>query len=505
MQERKVWAVLFFLGAQLVVWFLVVNQLRIEWTINPQYQFGWGVPLLAGYLLLERWRSRPGAEVAGHRGWIRFLGLLVCLAYGVTRLVQEANPDWRLVGWALALEACGLSMFFFFRVGGFPWLKHFWFPFFFFLSGVPWPSWLEQPLTQALMERNAAVAVEILSWFGLAARQAGNLVIIPSGAIGVDQACSGLRSLQATLMGALFFGEFFRLSFLQRMGLLAMGVGLAVIGNLVRIFFLVWLETDGRSSLSLWHDPAGFGVLIFCLGMICAVAWKLRSRKIPPASSVSPDCWPSLRFSGAVIVALLACEGGTEWWYRSHETGEQFSSRISILWPTGEPGFRWISLPERETRILRYSNAAAAEWSDESGNRWSVFQAHWAPGRASVQLAHGHTPSACLPAVGCPLLHDFGIEKMAWKENEIYFQFYEFQSDNDSLFVFYTLMEDRMGRSSFSNDLGRWQLVRNGIRPQGQQVLEVALRGPSNSDQARNQLIQGIRQMVAFTRVRRSQ
>src|SRR6185295_10711056 len=50
------WPTLVVLGA---LWLLVVNQLRLEWSINPQYAYGWTVPLLALYLGLERWKYRP--------------------------------------------------------------------------------------------------------------------------------------------------------------------------------------------------------------------------------------------------------------------------------------------------------------------------------------------------------------------------------------------------------------------------------------------------------------
>src|SRR5205814_8152949 len=35
---------------------------------------------------------------------------VLALLYAPTRLVQEANPEWRLVSWALALEVIGLTL-----------------------------------------------------------------------------------------------------------------------------------------------------------------------------------------------------------------------------------------------------------------------------------------------------------------------------------------------------------------------------------------------------------
>src|SRR3954470_22891582 len=41
------------------IWFELINQLKAEWWLNPQYNYGLIVPLLALYLFWKRWRNRP--------------------------------------------------------------------------------------------------------------------------------------------------------------------------------------------------------------------------------------------------------------------------------------------------------------------------------------------------------------------------------------------------------------------------------------------------------------
>src|SRR4051812_8928468 len=77
-----------------MAWLLVFNQQRLEWSVNPTYGYGWAVPLLAGYLFYERWRSRPtAAEPVTGKLWV-LLPALLLMAYLPVRVVQEANPDW---------------------------------------------------------------------------------------------------------------------------------------------------------------------------------------------------------------------------------------------------------------------------------------------------------------------------------------------------------------------------------------------------------------------------
>ena len=40
------------------LWFTVINHLRVEWAVNPQYAYGWAVPFLCLYLLGRKAESR---------------------------------------------------------------------------------------------------------------------------------------------------------------------------------------------------------------------------------------------------------------------------------------------------------------------------------------------------------------------------------------------------------------------------------------------------------------
>ena len=92
------------------LWMGLFNQLRVEWTINPQYSYGWGVPFLAAYLFWNRWKDRPQPQNgAWNRRFIVAAGFLALSLFPI-RLVQEANPDWRLVSWAYSLVAVSLTL-----------------------------------------------------------------------------------------------------------------------------------------------------------------------------------------------------------------------------------------------------------------------------------------------------------------------------------------------------------------------------------------------------------
>ena len=151
-------------------------------------------------------------------------------------------------------------------MGGLPWLRHFAFPIVFFLVAVPWPMHLEQVVVQNLMRAVTGINVALLNVVGIPALQLGNVIEVGAGLIGIEEACSGVRSLQATLMVSLFLGELYAFKIRPRILLVAAGALLAFFCNLVRTALLVWIGArNGTKAIEAWHDPAGLTILFVCL------------------------------------------------------------------------------------------------------------------------------------------------------------------------------------------------------------------------------------------------
>ncbi|HSP45564.1 MAG TPA: exosortase/archaeosortase family protein, partial [Chthoniobacterales bacterium] len=287
-----------------LVWLEVISRLRFEWSINPQYGYGWAVPLLAGYIFWRRWLNAPtptAPQASLFWGALIIAGSLVLVP---VRLIQEANPDWRLLSWTMALCAVAISAAGVYLAGGTRWLRHFAFPILFFLVAVPWPTSVEQIVIQGLMRIDALVNVEVLTAIGIPAVQMGNVIEVGSGYVGIDEACTGIRSLQATFMVSLFLGEFYGFPVARRVILIAAGAVLAFFCNLVRTFLLVYLGAEhGFQSIKNWHDPAGYTILTVCLLGLWGLSMLL-SRKDEGLSERAKLSTP-YRIPRLVLVTLL--------------------------------------------------------------------------------------------------------------------------------------------------------------------------------------------------------
>ena len=142
------------------------------------------------------------------------------------------------------------------------WLRHFAFPVAFIFVAVPWPTLVETPVIQGLMRIVAHVAAETAMLLGIPAQVEGNLIRVSTGLVGVNEACSGIRSLQTSLMIGLLFGELKRLSVLRRVALVVGAVAIALFANFIRAVFLVMVAaTKNISEVTRWHDIAGYTII----------------------------------------------------------------------------------------------------------------------------------------------------------------------------------------------------------------------------------------------------
>ena len=271
-----------------LVWLPACLRFSIEWSVNAQYYYGWSVPFLAAYLAFERLTGCPAKQTPGHPGLAVLLILLLALPQPLFRVVSEANSDWRLVSWALALSAGGISYALLYLSGSWPWVWRFGFPILFMATAVPWPTSMEKLLVQGMMQLNAFISAEFVSLCGVPAIAEGNVIRLPTGTLGVNEACSGIRSLQSTLMASIFLGGLYQLPVFARLCLALAGVALAFLLNIVRTVFLSWQGAfHGIESTEKWHDSAGFAILGVVLVCLWLISRFLESRYTPARPSAA--------------------------------------------------------------------------------------------------------------------------------------------------------------------------------------------------------------------------
>jgi exosortase len=518
------------------LWFILCRHLSGEWSLNEQYSYGWLVPFFSAYLFWLRWQDasterrtppRPTFETTRRPSFqlaiAISIALIALLLLFPLRLFEIANPDWRPLSWFHALAVVALTLVFLWRIGGDSWLQHFAFPVAFFLVAVPWPTAVETPVIQGLMRIVAVIAAEAVKLIGIPAQLEGNLIRVSSGLVGVNEACSGVRSLQTSLMIGLLFGELKRLSMLRRVALVAVAAAIALVANLVRAVFLVWIAArQNLAAVSSWHDLVGYSIIALVFLGTMAAAWLLsekgqrqkaegnmaENRQAGTLASEQPLVTRQLSLVTVIVLGwLLLIEVASAAWYRAHERELVSSAHWDVEWPRSAPRFHETKINEDARRILRFDRGYAASWFTAGPESHahvgpvicSAFFLRWEPGRNSALLANLHRPDVCLPSAGWKQVADTGVRDYAVTPSfALPFRHFEFErrpqlhNSPQTAHAFYCLWEDRAaapmagaarlpqmsGSQSTWTRHERLQAVLEGRRHLGQQVLELVLIAP---------------------------
>lgn len=246
-----IWIVGFYPG------FVGGSQSAVEWLIsawNPEtdYEHGWMVPLLAGYMLIHACSSLRGMNAAGslHGLWSAAAGALFCVLAVRTqqgRVAIGALP-FLLTGavWCYwggrAAARCA-------------------FPFFFLWLSIPLPGFQQATVGMQLLATQAA------HWgagfCGVQTIVEGTNITSATGewdTYSIAGGCSGMRSLMALIMVSIAWGYLAdKLALWKRITLGLSAIPLSIVANAFRVssIFVCAEYINPAFASKTWHDWSG--------------------------------------------------------------------------------------------------------------------------------------------------------------------------------------------------------------------------------------------------------
>lgn len=473
------------------LWVLLFRSLAAHWSIGQQYSYGWVVPLLIAYIVVQRWKSRPAPGPATRSGY--WVAVLSALAFLPTWFVLQPNPDWRTLNWLFALEITGMTLGVVALLGGRPWTEHFAFPCLFVFAAIPWPRPLEIPFVEKLSRFVTEVGVVALNFSGVSAVPQGNVIEVQSGLLGVEEACSGIQSLQATLMASLFFGEFFGLSVLRRFLLLLAGIGVALLTNISRTYYLAWHAAHSSlASMEKMHDLAANVAMTLCFVLV----WMIGQWFSPAVEAANPPA-PAGRlphpvakgFLWTLTIWMVLVLVAAEFWY--HDPAYVQAEWTMSPPPSSTP----IPISKWTADLLLADESKTGNWMDSDGYRWQLYFFRWNAGPVrSRLLAQLHRPEICLPSTGLVLSNRRTPISVTVGGVHRELNAFTFTQNGAPTFVYWGAWENRSPRAAQSGDLSNslfeaaLQSVAWRERHLGQEVVEIALSGCVDAEEADNAL-----------------
>lgn len=371
---------------------------------------------MAGLLLALRWKDRPVAAPPSPASRRALIVILTCMvaASALFHLLFLSNPDWRLLLWAFGFWTLICWALVCMATGGRGWVSHFFFPSLLLLTAIPWPTRLETPLIQHLLGWVTRATVELLLLLGIPAKAGGNVIILPSGIVGVEDACSGIRSFQLTLMAAVFIGDYYRLSTVRRMLTIALGVAVALVVNLGRTMGLTALyRAGGGTAVDRWHDHFGVVSALLALLAVWGIGRLLyRATQEPTAAfssakapyQAAPDAGSPLPLSLLATLTAVFCLGhfGAKAHFLAASPGDPGPGTIETAnWDPGPP-YERIPIPAHARSALRFTRGDSWIGHSPTGTpppELVAFHLVWEAGSIS-SMVQVHRPEICLPASG---------------------------------------------------------------------------------------------------------
>ncbi len=392
-----------------------------EWSKDPDLSHGFLMPA-ACLLLVYICRRSDGAGSLGGGA-----ATLLAAAFGAAGLASlwvggllAASLDWAspVVDFALAssLALLGIAAAAAFSDRRDPRILFGWPS---VAAALIWPLSAPMPpgtytrLTLALQLWISAGVMRALDLLGIAAHREGNIIELARGTVGIEEACSGVRSLISCVFAGILFSAALVRRPWARVLLVALSAPLALTMNFARSLALTLLVNAGVRVEGVLHDAAGYAVLVLTAAMLAGLAIAL-DRPVPAGAGAAAPSAPSTGAGRApasqIVLACALLLAASSVLLFAADTLAPARPRgpapdLLALLPPEAPGWevrtrtdlglfagtlRTESMAERT--YLRSGSAGASQVT--------IYIAYWQPGQASVGLVGSHTPDACWPGAG---------------------------------------------------------------------------------------------------------
>jgi exosortase len=233
-----------------------------QWSApDSDFSHGFFVPVFSAFVV---WQERRRlSEIIRKPSWsgLVLLALALCLL-----IVGQLGAELFLARVSMLALIAGLVVLFagwsFFRAVLFPWA--------FLLLMIPIPTLVFNKITFPLQLLASRIAADVLPWLGVPVLREGNVINLPSMALNVAEACSGIRSLMSLVCLAIIYGYLMERRIVVRWALALISLPIAIAANSARIVGagLVVQYWDPEKAQGFYHLFEGWLVFVVCLVLL---------------------------------------------------------------------------------------------------------------------------------------------------------------------------------------------------------------------------------------------
>lgn len=329
-----------------------------------------------------------------------------------------------------------------------------------------------------------------LHLLGIPAVQTGNIIELARASVGVEEACSGVRSLISCIYAGFFFSAAFVRQWISRGFLILVAPLLAIGMNFLRSLSLTLMANAGIDIEGTWHDTTGFAILGITALILAGLALGLEKLEGSPSTPAPPPRSKDTSASSARVnariltgsyAAAVACLGLFFALTRPVVNPNTDIPRILSFLPAEPEG--WGTATSRGlyrfAEILETDHLGQRTYVKEmiNGERLQItfYLAYWPAGQAGVSVVASHTPDACWPGAGwTPMPTEVTEVELALGDRTIGRSEYRlFNNDRIPQHVWFWHSYDRELIREF-DPRRPWELLKSvftyGVRSEGEQL-----------------------------------
>jgi exosortase len=242
----------------------VLAEMARDWWIEPAWSQGMLLPPLALYIA---WLRRK--DVLGRPAIPDLRGLALSVAASLMFILGNLSSEFFMMRMSFVVLLCGM-IWTFWGIGR---LRALAFPLILLATMVPLPSLIYNSLAAPLQLFASDIATRIAQAAGVSIFRDGNIIQLAGVSLGVAEACSGLHSLSALVVGSLLLGYLMCTRLHTRIIIFLLSVPLAIAVNVVRVAGTAVLADYNREfAAGFYHSFSGWLVFVggFAILYLCA-------------------------------------------------------------------------------------------------------------------------------------------------------------------------------------------------------------------------------------------
>ncbi len=250
---------LLFATGFILLYYRVIHNLVIDWTIDDNFSHGFLIPVISAYLIWQEREKLKSIPIHPSN-----LGLLLLAGSLIFFIITNIGAELFTMRFSMLMVMLSAAVF----LAGWTIARVLFFPIMYLAFMIPVPAIIWNKISFPLQLFATKLAVFVIKLFNITVYGEGNIIYLANMTLEVVDACSGLRSLVSMLALSAAFARISNHSLIKKWVLFFSAVPIAIFVNIVRLTITAILSVylGEKAAEGFLHEASG--ILIFILGLV---------------------------------------------------------------------------------------------------------------------------------------------------------------------------------------------------------------------------------------------